>query len=299
MSTLGGERGRGDGPGYLASLSEELDAAHVGGARKRRILAEFADHLGCDPRAELGDPALIARQFADELGTAYARRAALRGFAALAVAGLLIVVWAAAAARHYGAPRLVSAGAGLLAVGVCAVAAQVAFVAGGLGLLRALRLRRESVIAADEARVLTRRAGVGLLAGAIALLAIVPIAHDFPGTAQATVRLVGFVISGVGLAAILLASPSVLAASRLTPQQEGDAGDLFSDIGPLVPPVLADAPWRFAISVAGALALVLAVGGMVGSDPYDGIMRGLAEGAACLAGFALLGRYLGLREHSR
>jgi hypothetical protein len=33
----------------------------------------------------------------------------------------------------------------------------------------------------------------------------------------------------------------------------------------------------------------------VQADPYDGILRGLADAIACLAGFAVLGRYLGLQ----
>jgi hypothetical protein len=45
------------------------------------------------------------------------------------------------------------------------------------------------------------------------------------------------------------------------------------------------------------LALLTATAGVIGSDPYDGAIRGLFEGAGCLAGFATLGRYFGL--HAR
>lgn len=40
-------------------------------ARRRRIVAEFADHLSSDPGSEerLGSPAALARQFADEVGS--------------------------------------------------------------------------------------------------------------------------------------------------------------------------------------------------------------------------------------
>jgi hypothetical protein len=41
---------------------------------------------------------------------------------------------------------------------------------------------------------------------------------------------------------------------------------------------------------------VIGLAGVVQSDPFDGLARGLADGAACLAGFAVLGRYLGLRR---
>ena len=33
-------------------------------------------------------------------------------------------------------------------------------------------------------------------------------------------------------------------------------------------------------------------------DPYDGVARGIADAAACMAGFIVLGRYLGLRTAS-
>ena len=36
--------------------------------------------------------------------------------------------------------------------------------------------------------------------------------------------------------------------------------------------------------------------GIVQGDPIDGLVRGMFESAACLAGFAALGRYLGLRR---
>jgi hypothetical protein len=40
----------------------------------------------------------------------------------------------------------------------------------------------------------------------------------------------------------------------------------------------------------------VALAGIVQSDPYDGLLRGLLDAAACLAGFGVLGRYLGLRD---
>jgi hypothetical protein len=52
----------------------------------------------------------------------------------------------------------------------------------------------------------------------------------------------------------------------------------------------------FAILVALALALVVFAPGVAADDGYDAAIRGAAEALACLAGFALLGRYLGLRQ---
>jgi len=34
---------------------------------------------------------------------------------------------------------------------------------------------------------------------------------------------------------------------------------------------------------------------VVQDDPFDGLARALADGLLCLGGFAVLGRYLGLR----
>ena len=63
----------------------------------------------------------------------------------------------------------------------------------------------------------------------------------------------------------------------------------------LAPPPLRGRPWRFAIVVAAALGAVLVIAGIQASDGYDGALRGLLEASACLGGFALLGRYLGIR----
>ena len=51
----------------------------------------------------------------------------------------------------------------------------------------------------------------------------------------------------------------------------------------------------FALTVAAALAVIVTVAGVLQSDPYDGAVRGILEGVACLTGFAVLGPYLGLR----
>jgi hypothetical protein len=59
--------------------------------------------------------------------------------------------------------------------------------------------------------------------------------------------------------------------------------------------VLQRRPWRFALLFAGALAAAIAIAGVAAGDPYDGVLRGLADAGACLAGFGLLGRFLSLR----
>jgi hypothetical protein len=42
---------------YLNELEAELARSGIRGARRERIVTEFADHLSCDPDADLGDPA--------------------------------------------------------------------------------------------------------------------------------------------------------------------------------------------------------------------------------------------------
>jgi hypothetical protein len=44
------------------------------------------------------------------------------------------------------------------------------------------------------------------------------------------------------------------------------------------------------------IVLVMVAIGARSDDLYDGILRGLLDGAACLVGFAVLGQYLGLRR---
>jgi hypothetical protein len=44
------------------------------------------------------------------------------------------------------------------------------------------------------------------------------------------------------------------------------------------------------------VAVAIALAGVVQDDGFDGGLRGLLDGAACLAGFGVLGRYLALRR---
>jgi hypothetical protein len=191
-------------------------------------------------------------------------------------------------------------GQGLDTVGemVCVVAAQVAFVAGGLGLVRALLLRGRVTIPRDEAAVLVRRAGVGLAAGALATVAVPLRAAAAQGHSAGSPWL-SIVAMGVALAAIALATPAIVQASRLRPLTTGPAGDLLADFGPLEPiaaRLTGSSITRLALLSAAGLAVVVALAGVVASDPYDGILRGVFEGGAFLAGYATLGRYLGIRR---
>lgn len=282
---------------YLETLSRELTAAGIRGRRHARIAAEFADHLECDPEAQLGEPGELARQFADELGTVLARRAAFTAFVALAVAGALFAVgFATAQNRFFASSGRATPPLGGVGVWMTVVGAQIAFVAGGLAALRAFRRRSDGVLSRDEAVVLTRRAGVGVGAGIVTMAGFGLSAIALRGHVAGWWTTLALSLAGAGILALLATAPMVLSAARLRPIAAGSAGDISDDVGPLLPRPLRGKPWRFALAVAAVVAILVTAAGIVQSDPFDGALRGLADGSVCLAGFALLGRYLGLRR---
>ena len=98
---------------------------------------------------------------------------------------------------------------------------------------------------------------------------------------------------GPALILLLLAMlPDVLRATRLRPAREGAAGDLTIDLGTDDPHAT---PGRIAAGLSVVILLVMIGIGARSGDLYAGILRGLLDAAICLAGFVLLGRYLGLR----
>jgi hypothetical protein len=280
---------------YESRLGRELTAVGISGRLRRRILAEIADHLATDPEAQLGDPAPLASQFADELGTARALTAAVAGFAALAVAGVLFAVaFLLSGSRVFGAAPRGELLIGRVGTWVALLAPQIAFVAGLLAALRWLRRRRSAVLPAAEATVIVPRAAVGVLAGIATTvsLGVIAIANrHYVSSGWMWLALVG---AGLGCLALTAALPSVWAAIRLRPVASGPAGDVFDDLGGLVPSRLRGRPWRLAVIIAGAVAVLITLAGVPASDAFDGALRGIADALVCLLGFATLGRYLGL-----
>jgi hypothetical protein len=303
----------------LDSLESELTEAGIPGRRRRRILTEFADHISENPAenptAELGSPHYLARQFADELGTSLARTAALRAFGCLTVCALAFTLMFATGGLLRGLPKYgqlaqlgrpveLSPPARLPdlytdAMLLCVAAAQLALAAGALALLRAHRLRGRPVIAAAEAAILNRRAAVGVVAGMITMAALPFTAVAVPNAYAGNARTYALIIWA--LASLLLASmvPRLLAAARLRPTAQGAAGDLTADLGSRLCRYVGGTPWRIAIVLSAVIALVLSAVGVGTGDPYDGLLRGLLDGAACMTGFTLLGGYLGLRTSSQ
>jgi hypothetical protein len=172
------------------------------------------------------------------------------------------------------------------------ISAQIALAAGGLALLRAWRLRHVAVMTAADAAVLNRRAAVGLVCGAITMT-VLPLTRVvvYVDARWNTIA----VTVGPALIVLLLAMlPDVVRATRLRPAREGAAGDLTADLG-------TDAhatPGRIAAALSMVILLVMIAIGARSGDLYAGILRGLFDATICLAGFVLLGRYLGLRGTS-
>ena len=286
---------------YLNDLESELNAAGISARRRQRIVAEFAEHLHEDPSAQLGAPGELARQFADELGTSLARKAAFRAFAALAFAGVGLVTMFVAVGRVKGLTlyqhrHLATPAWTTPVLLIAALAAQIAFVAGMLALLRAWRLRHERVISRSDAVVLGRRSTVGLVCGAVTMATLPAIALAFPHTAGHTWTISAWVVAAVAVIVMAGVAPTVLASTRLRPASSGEPADLTADLGPWLPSGMT--PTRCALLLTAAIVVVLSLQGVVVDDPYDGIARGLLDAAACMTGFIVLGRYLGLRTAS-
>jgi hypothetical protein len=309
---------------YLEALESELARAGIPRRRRARIVTEFEDHLLESPEAELGSPKDLARQFADELGTRLARATAYRAFAALSLAAVFLAVMFLTGGRTwggwggYGSYRISDyiPGWWVAVLGVCAVTGQVALAAGLLALIRAWRLRHLNVIAAADAQVLNRRAAVGLVCGAVTVVLLPatdlmlarPLVYRLPGGGiEAQVDRwrpllsvppsrpwdVAALVGGSLLIVMLLSLlPDVLRAARLRPSRPGSARDLTWDVGIDDPRVT---PGLIAIALGAMIVLLLTLVGTAAAAPIDGLLRGLLDAVACMTGFVLLGRYLGLR----
>jgi hypothetical protein len=280
---------------YIDDFGRELRLHGIRGTRRCRILAEVIDHLDEDPSAEerFGSAAEVANAFAAELGAQASRRAAVSAFAALGVAG---AVYAASfASLGFAGPptETLDPALGALAFAVIIVAPQVSFVAGVLALVRALRRRHARTIPTRELIVIRRRTAVALLFGLLTMGALSLYAYEFRSVLPEWWLALTYTSTAGASVLLALAATPALAASRVRPQVSGDAGDVLSDVGVAG---LGDDPWRFARLVAVAVGLLVWLAGVVQGDPIDGLIRGVFEGLACFGGFAVLGKYLGLRR---
>jgi hypothetical protein len=253
-------------------------------------LAEFEDHLACDPEAKLGDPRQLAVEFSDQLATQGARRSGSLTFGALALTGLALVASQAAVPTYPGifdgrAPIL-----GVIAVLFIVVASQVALVAGSLSLLRALRMRRETVVPAAEVELLRRRTAVALGAGGVTAVGM--ILDAFNSTAQMPTWWTALTVSLAAIALLALAAATLdrSRTSSIVVSQPGGAGGFEADLGPFARSML--------IGVLVVLG-VLTMATLAESSILEGAERALAEAVFFFSGLLLLGRMLGLRRHNQ
>jgi hypothetical protein len=283
---------------FVTSLADELRAVGIRGRLQQRIVAEYEDHLRCDQNAQLGTPAELAREFADELGTSNVRRGAVVGFAALAVAAIALAVTIIDALTFH-AFRSAEMGwkpVGVIGVAIVALASQVALAAGTLAILRTFWRRRTRVVSRIEATLIFRRNAIALACATATMagLALMAAGIRDQNSSVPGWRTLAGIAAGVGALALIAAAPFVLRAARVRPMGDGERGDVLDDLGPFVPPWLRGRPWRFAVLFAAAIGIAVALAGVAAGDPFDGMARGVVEALACLTGFAALGPFIGL-----
>jgi hypothetical protein len=280
---------------YLDELAAELDSVGIRGAQRRRILAEVEDHLreSGEP-GRFGNPAVIAARFADELATSGARRVAWGSFVALAPAGIAYAILLAFGAPWPDITAARSVPIGLVAAATMLLAPQVSFAAGLLALAGAWRLRSEVAAPASAITLLRRRAGVALAGGAMTLLAVIVVTFEFSAWISTWRIALTISIAVASLVPIAAGAFALRRTAALRPQTGGEAGDLFDDLGPVLdrlPFELRGHPWSFCFLFAAGVAVLALLGG----GPDEGPRNAVAELVAVCAGFAVLGRYLGLR----
>jgi len=276
---------------WLARFERELADHRIPRRTRRRILLEFDDHLRCDPDAEvrLGDPAAVARTFADDLAAAASRRAALGSFAVLVFVGAAFSACLLMGATFVG-PDITAAE--ILPLGLAAalgvlLAPQVALAAGVLALLGWVRTRAANELPAGEGALLRRRAAVGLLAGATALASLGLYAFEYRAALPSWWLTMTFAVSAGLLVPVLVAAAAVRRTASVRSNVQGDTGDVFDDLH--IPSLRF--PWLLCAAVAAVAALAVGVAG----GPDDWLRNAVFETVAVIGGFTFVGRRLGLR----
>jgi hypothetical protein len=285
---------------WLETLSAELQARGITGREHHRIVLELRDHITCDPGCadRLGDPEELAAEFADELATDRARRSALDVFAALAVAALALLVSQLAIGHAGGYPGFtdgLSLGLFVPAAFGMFIAPQVALVAGTLALLRAARRWRARALPTAEIALIRRRAWVGLVAGFATVAGLELYVADFSAVLPSWwLALVGGLGAAAGLA-LLGACARLGRGGAIVTHASGSSGDVFDDLPAIRWRWLRRHPWRLgalaSVTVAAAMTLV---GWHAERSLIEGVERGVIEGLASAAGFALLGGAIGV-----
>ena len=261
----------------IEQLGRELTAAGIRGHRRDRILAEFADHLACDPQAELGEPRALAQQFADELAVQTTRRAAVWAFGALAFVAIAVGVPAVTlptAPDIAGGRSLVLAGLATLAL---VVGAQVAFAAGCIAFVRALRHP-------EDVALVRRRTAVALGAGTLTALGSALYAVNFFADVPTWWAVFSVTAAGAAVLPLLVPARACLLVGELRITRRYAQG-LSADLGPLANPLLIG---------AGVILLMLAAGSVAERSLVEGALRAGFEAVAFSVCFVALRRPLAL-----
>jgi hypothetical protein len=262
----------------IDELARELTLVGVRGRRRERILDEFADHLACDPDAQLGEPRQLAAQFADELASDAARGTAFGTFVALAVVAFAV-----------GVPQVtlptvpdIAGGRSIFLVGPATLAmvigSQVAFAAGALAALRALRFGGP-----QEVGLIRRRVAVALGGGALTAIGSALYAVNFWSVVPDWWALLA--VAGAGASAVPLAASALahMKSSSITVSQREDVRGLNADLGPFA------RPWLIGGTAVGAMLVATSIleGSMV-----EGALRGGFEAILFVGCFLVLRRPL-------
>ncbi|HEY1458005.1 MAG TPA: hypothetical protein VGF15_05765 [Solirubrobacteraceae bacterium] len=289
---------------WLQELADELTERGVTGPQRRRIVLELQDHIACEPGCEnrLGDPLQLAARFANELASDAARRCALGAFGALASAAIVLILSQATIGHAGGYPGFDHGLSLVLFVGAALgmlIAPQVALVAGGLAGLRALR-RGARILPASEIALIRRRAWVGLAAGIATMIGLELYVGDFSAVLPAWwLVLFGGLAATAGLA-LLGACARLVRTASIVSDTSGPAGDLFDDLPVIRSSWLRQRPWHLGALAWIAVALSMTVWEWYAEHSLaEGLQRGAFEGLAAAAGFALLGRSIGVARTRR
>jgi hypothetical protein len=174
------------------------------------------------------------------------------------------------------------------------VASQVALVAGCLAALRALRRRRTVSLPAAELALLQRRTWIALIAGLATALGLELYVLDFSSVLAAWwLALVGGG-AAVAVLALFAAMRALAHAGEIVSEAEGPSGDIFDDLPIPGARWVQRRRWRLgALAALGVTAVMTALVWHAERSLIEGLERGVVEGIAAAAGFALLGRAIG------
>lgn len=285
---------------WLATLSRELAARGVIGGRRRRIELELSDHIACEPGGEqrLGDPTRLAATFADELATDGARRSAYGVFGALAITALAVIVSQLSLRRAGGYPGFnhgLSMALFIPALLGMVVASQAALVAGTLAAWRARRRRRARVLPSAEIALIRRRTWVAVGAGFAVVAGLELYVIDFARVLPAWWLVLTGGLAAIAGGALLVASVGLARGGTVVSAAGGPAGDVFDDLPVIGWSWLRGHPWRLAASASLAVGLAMTVFVAHAERSWvEGLERGGFEALVAVAGFALLGRAIGV-----